>query len=137
VAALQRGLAGGTIRAMRAVMYLLFERRYYAWRRRLGMPPKRDSFLNEWSGDALNLGWSPTFRPPMPDDPPRSLICGFPFFDGQHGADEPNATEEVGRFLEDGDPPIVFSLGTTAVHRLGPFFVLCWREYPGYPGGGR
>jgi UDP:flavonoid glycosyltransferase YjiC (YdhE family) len=56
----------------------------------------------------------------MPDDPTNGRICGFPWFD-RHGEFEQLPTD-VERFLQAGEPPIVFTLGTAAVHVSGSFY---------------
>ena len=55
----------------------------------------------------------------MPDDPPNGVICGFPWFDGA-ATREPDPGLES--FLAAGEPPIVFSLGSSAVHVPGSFY---------------
>ncbi|MBL0926564.1 MAG: hypothetical protein IBJ11_02785 [Phycisphaerales bacterium] len=84
-------------------------------RRELGMPPGRAFLLEEQFSGSLNLGlWSPRLRGPASDDRPRSLIAGFTWFDA---GDEPSqgGGGDLLRWLDDGEPPIVFTLGTSAV----------------------
>lgn len=84
----------------------------------IGLPPLRDAFLTHATDAPLVLGlWSPVFRPPAPDDPPNARICGFTWFDGL--ADAP---ADVARFLDEGQPPLVFTLGTSVVHHAGELF---------------
>lgn len=85
----------------------------------LGMPAGRGFMFGEQFGGALNLGmWSPAFRGPAADDPARSVIAGFPrsaevAVDAAHDP----GLEAFERFVEGcGSPPIVLTLGTTAVH---------------------
>jgi UDP:flavonoid glycosyltransferase YjiC (YdhE family) len=56
----------------------------------------------------------------MPDDPANARLTGFVWYD-RHQEQE-HAPEEVERFLSAGDPPIIFTLGSTAVHVAGPFY---------------
>ncbi len=85
-----------------------------------GYPKQRHAITHDFRGGDLNLGlWSPSFRPPVADDPPHARIVGFPLFDG--GAHRPMPAELDG-FLNEGPPPIVFALGTTAVHVAGEFY---------------
>ena len=97
------------------------DRPYNRVRRRYGFPPQRDLFFAEVLGGVVNLGlWSPYFRGPVSDDPPNGLICGFPWFDRHGEFEQPPA--DVEEFLSDGEPPIVFTLGTSAVHLSGGFY---------------
>lgn len=85
-----------------------------------GYPKQRDAIVDAFRGGPLSLGlWSPSFRPPMPDDPPASRITGFPLFDGGEHRPMPN---DLSRFLDNGPPPLIFALGTTAVHVAGDFY---------------
>jgi hypothetical protein len=49
-----------------------------------------------------------------------SVITGFPFFDTHH--DHHNHDPDLERFLNNGEPPIIFARGTTAVHIRSPFY---------------
>jgi len=102
-------------------MRFQFDRGLNALRGRLGLAPARDVFLTITRGGVANLGlWSPVMRPAMPGDPPTGVVCGFPWHD-RHGAQE-DAPAEIERFLDAGEPPIIFSLGTAAVHVAGRFY---------------
>lgn len=90
-------------------------------RREMGLPKDPGSFLRITRGGVVNLGlWSPLLRPALPDDPPNSVICGFPWHD-RHAAQEP-VDDRLERFLADGDDPVLFTLGTAAVHVAGDFY---------------
>ncbi|MDQ3696161.1 MAG: glycosyltransferase [Chloroflexota bacterium] len=54
----------------------------------------------------------------QPDWPGQTVVTGFPFFDERR--QELPAT--LARFLDDGPPPIVFTLGTSAVMQAGAFY---------------
>ena len=85
-----------------------------------GLPPVNDAFVREVRGGDINLGlWSPAYRGPLPDDPPHGYICGFCPFDGAEAM--PAALEH---FLDNGPPPIVFTLGTSVVHHAGEFYAM-------------
>ncbi|MGD9690679.1 MAG: glycosyltransferase [Phycisphaerales bacterium] len=89
-------------------------------RRIIGLPPVRRSLRREFLGGDLNLGlWSSHFRPSVADDPPHGRICGFSWFDQQ---DSPSLDPALEQFLAAGEPPIVFTLGTSVVHHAGAFF---------------
>jgi len=66
------------------------------------------------------LGWfSPVLGPPQPDWPARTEVTGFVFFDqtSPTGADA-----ALHAFLDAGAPPIVFTLGTSAITVAGEFY---------------
>lgn len=80
--------------------------------RSLGVPFQSDEYFANFERADLNLGlWSPSFRGPASDDPPHSVICGFPW-DGGYAGDA-SLSPEVERFLE-GEAPVVVGLGTSA-----------------------
>ncbi len=56
----------------------------------------------------------------QPDWPPQAVITGFPFFDRHH--ENPDLPADLQQFLADGPPPLVFSLGTSAVAAAGDFY---------------
>jgi len=90
--------------------------------RNAGIEPPPASHRTRWYGIDLTLGlWSPHLRAEMPDDPPNAAICGFSWFDGVVTR-EPDPDLEG--FLADGEPSIVFSLGTSAVHVPGKFYAV-------------
>lgn len=89
--------------------------------RELALPKDTPLFYKVTRTGPLNLGmWSTHFRAPCPGDPPGGVICGFPWHDrhGQHEA----LPGDVEQFLNDGEPPILFTLGTAAVHVAGDFY---------------
>lgn len=106
---------------------LLIDRPVNAARKRLGLPAMRDVFYTETGAGNAVLGlWSPQFRKPMPGDPPKSIVCGFCFFD-RAGAErdralDPGLEEFLSRCESSGTLPVVFSLGTTIVHHANDFF---------------
>ncbi|HEY2955124.1 MAG TPA: glycosyltransferase [Candidatus Eisenbacteria bacterium] len=100
-----------------------------AWANRLrartGFPPGRDLLLGAARGGDLNLAlWSGAFRPALAGDPPQGAICGFPWYDG--GRDAP-LDPGLERFLAAGEAPVVFTLGSAAVHSARDFFGLAAR----------
>lgn len=56
--------------------------------------------------------FSKVFAAPQPDWPPQAEITGFCFYDGNHESPFP---PELSDFLDSGPPPIVFTLGSSAV----------------------
>jgi len=57
---------------------------------------------------------------PQSDWPPQTIVTGFPFYDRHH--EQPGMPPDLERFLSDGPPPIVFSLGSSAVMAAGEFY---------------
>lgn len=88
-------------------------------RRELGLPVGRDPL---WEGQhsphQVLAMFSPRFGPPQPDWPPNVHVTGFPFLDAP---DEP-LVAELSRFVDAGEPPIVFTLGSSAVRVAGDFY---------------
>ncbi len=64
--------------------------------------------------------FSPLLGEPQPDWPPNTEITGFVFYDGDAGKQE--LPEEVELFLQAGEPPVVFTLGSAAVLDAGDFY---------------
>lgn len=90
-------------------------------RRELGLPPLRGHLSRGATQADLNLGiWSPLLRGPLEGDPRNACITGFTWHDRDHTQETPDA--EVQAFLDAGEAPIVFALGSTGVHAPGAFF---------------
>jgi UDP:flavonoid glycosyltransferase YjiC (YdhE family) len=90
-------------------------------RRELALPD-RGSPIFEGSHSPLKVLalFSSCLAEPQPDWPPQTVITGFPFFDRDH--EQPDLAPELGRFLSDGPPPVVFTLGSSAVGAAGDFY---------------
>jgi UDP:flavonoid glycosyltransferase YjiC (YdhE family) len=56
---------------------------------------------------------------PQPDWPSQVVQTGFPFFSQPS---RPETTEKLDSFLASGEPPIVFTLGSSAVHIAHDFY---------------
>jgi len=94
---------------------------WHAFRAELGLPPAADDplFAGQHAPDlALGL-FSPLLGAPQPDWPRNSMATGFAFHDDDGQAGLP---PDLAAFLDDGPPPLVFTLGTTMVRRPGRFF---------------
>jgi rhamnosyltransferase subunit B len=94
------------------------------WRRlraEIGLPPTSDNPLRDGQhAPSLVLAmFSKLLANKQPDWPPQTVITGFPFFD-QDG--EAGLPAELARFLDDGPPPIVFTLGMSAAMVAGQFY---------------
>jgi rhamnosyltransferase subunit B len=90
-------------------------------RRELGLPAEESPLFAGKYSPRLNLAlFSPVLQPPQPDWPAHTVQTGFLFHD------EPEKTSElpadVRRFLDAGPAPIVFTLGSAAVHLARDFY---------------
>lgn len=87
-------------------------------RAELGLPDRgHPLFEGQFSPRGTLALFSPLFGPPQADWPPGSVATGFVF----HRA-ETVLSADVASFLDDGEPPIVFTLGSSAVGAAGAFF---------------
>jgi rhamnosyltransferase subunit B len=64
--------------------------------------------------------FSPLLGEPQPDWPPHTEITGFVFYDGDAGSRE--LPDDVEQFLQSGEAPVVFTLGSAAVLDAGDFY---------------
>lgn len=96
-------------------------RPYREFRRELGLEPDHDPvFDGKFSPDRHLAIFSKVLGPPQPDWPPDVVQTGFCFYDGQDDTGRmPPPLEE---FLDAGDAPIVFTLGSAAVLDPRDFF---------------
>lgn len=122
------GVAGRMLAGVaRPILTLLTDRLYRPELRAAGLDPGKRVFVEACRGGALNLGlWSRHFRPPCADDPPTGVITGFCLYDGP-GSDlgwiSEDALEPGLRcFLDEGEAPVVFAMGSAAHHTAGPFY---------------
>ena len=91
-----------------------------ALRRELGLPDYgHPLFEGSHSPRKVLALFSRYLTDPQPDWPPHTVATGFLFFDRHHEQPTP---PELDRFLAAGDPPIVFTLGTSAVEVAGDFY---------------
>jgi UDP:flavonoid glycosyltransferase YjiC (YdhE family) len=87
-------------------------------RRELGLAPgPAGLFAARDKADALLAMFSPVIGAPQPDWPANTRLTGFAFYDRYEPM--PQALNE---FLDAGDPPIVFTLGSAAVFHPGEFY---------------
>lgn len=90
-------------------------------RARSGLHPVRDPLLNGMFSPFGTHAWfSRLLASPRPDWPVRTTVTGFPFYDKlQPGLGMP---PNLDRFLSAGPPPVVFTLGSSAVFDAGAFY---------------
>jgi UDP:flavonoid glycosyltransferase YjiC (YdhE family) len=91
-------------------------------RRELDLPPLTGNpFIDDKYSPYLVLAlFSSVFAKPQPDWSKNTVLTGFAFYDGSEG--ETELAPELQQFLDRGDPPIVFTLGSAAVMAPGRFY---------------
>lgn len=94
---------------------------YHALRREHGLPAAPDAMRGGSFSPHLMLAlFSRHFSAPQPDWPEPTVITGFCFHDRDSFEDV--GTEELNSFLDAGPPPIVFTLGSSAVWAARDFY---------------
>jgi rhamnosyltransferase subunit B len=93
----------------------------YRLRGELGLSRGKNPIFDAKHSERLTLAlYSPVLGGPQPDWPSSARITGFAFHDGA-GADS-ELPPDLSAFLEDGRPPLVFTLGSAAVMHAGDFY---------------
>ncbi|MBX3298913.1 MAG: glycosyltransferase family 1 protein [Acidobacteria bacterium] len=93
---------------------------YRDLRRRLGLNVDHDPIVFEKFSPIRHLAmFSRALAAPQADWPSSARQTGFCFFDGSHDA---ASTDRIASFIGEGEPPIVFTLGSAAVLDAGNFF---------------
>ncbi len=88
-------------------------------RAKLGLPPAGHPMFEGMFSPRLTLAlFSRVLGEPQPDWPPHVSTTGFVFYNGPDAALSPDLEE----FLAAGPPPVVFTLGTSAVGAAGRFY---------------
>jgi rhamnosyltransferase subunit B len=89
-------------------------------RRELGLLPDKDPIFAGRNSPHLVLAlFSRVLAEPQPDWAANTLVTGFPFYD-ENGS---HLMPELAQFLDEGEPPIVFTLGSSAIYDAGNFYV--------------
>lgn len=87
-------------------------------RRELGLPADAHPLFGGSDSPLRILAlFSKYLAEPQPDWPPQAVVTGFPFYD--RGEAPP---PELEKFLAGGPPPVVFTLGSSAVEVAGAFY---------------
>jgi rhamnosyltransferase subunit B len=91
---------------------------WYRLREEIGLPPSATvNPLTDGQAPLLHLAlFSPQIMDKQPDWPPQTLVTGFPWYD-RNG--EGKLPAEVAQFLDEGRPPLVFTLGTAIAEAAG------------------
>ncbi len=83
------------------------------FRAKLGLPRARHVMNEWWNSPQRVIGmWPEWFGPVQPDWPGQLKLCGFPLWD-ERGVS--GMTEELKRFLSEGDRPVAFTPGSAMV----------------------
>ncbi|HEX4143732.1 MAG TPA: glycosyltransferase [Pirellulales bacterium] len=92
---------------------------WHRLRSEVGLAPAGDPFFDGAHSPRLVLAlFSPLLASPQPDWPRQTVVTGFPLYDRAAAGMPP----ELVRFLDDGPPPLVFTLGSAAVLDAGRFY---------------
>jgi len=98
-----------------------FARPWHRLRKEIGLPPARGfNPLTESYSPVLHLAlFSKWLADKQLDWPAQIVVTGFPWFDTEGDTGLP---QKLVRFLDEGEPPLVFTLGTAVVADAGQFF---------------
>ncbi len=89
-------------------------------RKELGLPPKGNPiFEGQHSPTRVLALFSKLLAQIQPDFPSNTIITGFPFYDRKDREPPP---PELSRFLDEGEPPILFTLGSSLVWIAKDFY---------------
>ncbi|OKH49750.1 glycosyl transferase [Calothrix sp. HK-06] len=90
-------------------------------RHELGLSPlKGNPYIDcKFSPYLVIALFSSVLGQPQPDWAPNTVVAGFTFYDGTESAELP---EQVKQFLDAGEAPIIFTLGSAAVIDAGNFY---------------
>lgn len=92
----------------------------YDFRLKLGLQKGQSPFFEAQHSSMCALAlFSPYFASPQKDWPTNSHATGFLFYDGSTQDLDP----ELEHFLQAGEPPVIFTLGSSAVHAAGDFYI--------------
>jgi rhamnosyltransferase subunit B len=90
-------------------------------RRDVGLPEAENPVLDAMFSPYGTQAWfSSVLAQPQVDWPVNTSITGFPFYDKL--APGRGLSAELSQFLDAGPPPVVFTLGSSAVFDAGPFY---------------
>ncbi|MCW5960005.1 MAG: glycosyltransferase family 1 protein [Pyrinomonadaceae bacterium] len=94
---------------------------YKRFRKELELDPDHDPIFDDKYSKLLHLAmFSKVLGKPQPDWHRPTLQTGFCFYDGEQDLGE--MPDELNEFLDSGEPPIVFTLGSAAVMDARDFF---------------
>ncbi|MGI9106481.1 MAG: glycosyltransferase [Pyrinomonadaceae bacterium] len=91
----------------------------------VGLPPTgaHPLFEGQHSPTLVLALFSRVLAEPQPDWPPHTRVTGFPFYDRRDRAgDAPGLSSELAKFLDAGEPPVIFTLGSSAIWVAKDFY---------------
>jgi UDP:flavonoid glycosyltransferase YjiC (YdhE family) len=95
----------------------------FALRAELGLPRgEQPIFGGQHSPTRVLALFSKLMAKPQPDWPRNTVVTGFPFYDRRDYFGETGTSPELLNFLDEGPPPIVFTLGSSAVWVARDFY---------------
>ena len=95
----------------------------YELRAELGLPRGETPILNGQHSPTKVLAlFTKLLATPQPDWPANTVVTGFPFYDRRDFFGETEIPSGLIDFLESGPPPIVFTLGSTAIWVADNFY---------------
>jgi rhamnosyltransferase subunit B len=87
----------------------------YALRAELALPRGEQPLMaGQHSPRCVLALFSKVMAKPQPDWPNQTVVTGFPFYDRRDFFGETGAPPGLSEFLNEGEPPIVFTLGSSA-----------------------
>jgi rhamnosyltransferase subunit B len=90
-------------------------------RQKEGLSPECSPLTRDKFSPQLVLAlFSRSFAELQPDWPKNTVQTGFVFYDGQSSGTKEE--DQLRAFLDEGEPPLVFTLGSTAVNHPGSFY---------------
>jgi UDP:flavonoid glycosyltransferase YjiC (YdhE family) len=94
---------------------------WHRLRAEVGLPPTPESplFEGQYAPSLVLALFSKCLADRQPDWPRQTVLTGFPLYDQDGDAGMP---AELARFLDAAPPPLVFTLGSSAVVDPGPFY---------------
>jgi rhamnosyltransferase subunit B len=94
---------------------------WHTFRKELELPEttRNPIFAGQFSPSLTLCMFSPLFGSPQLDWPSGASATGFAFYDGEQGSALPG---DLASFLQGGEPPLVFTLGSSAVMDAGDFY---------------
>ncbi len=96
-------------------------RDYKDFRKEIGLNPDHNPLFDDKFSSLLHLVlFSKVLGNPQPDWDPKAVQTGFCFYDGHE--DLGGIAQDIQEFLDAGEPPIVFTLGSAAVMDPGVFY---------------
>jgi UDP:flavonoid glycosyltransferase YjiC (YdhE family) len=96
----------------------------YDLRIELGLPRgEQPLFGGQHSPTKVLALFSKVMAEPQPDWPVNTVITGFPFYDRRDYFGETEVARELLEFLDAGPPPIVFTLGSSAIWVARNFYL--------------